>query len=79
MSGVVALIELEIDNVGAEASGMVFFQTAPKCVVMITVKTGGALLVEQGALYPALYRKARVCSRPSGAFPKTTAKQNTTV
>jgi hypothetical protein len=37
VSGVVALIEFEIDNVGSEASGMVFFQTAPKWVVMITV------------------------------------------
>ena len=41
--------------------------------------TGGALLVEQGALYPALFRlEARACSTASGASPTTTAAPSTT-
>ena len=42
--------------------------------------TGNALAIEQGALYPALYRlEHRGCSTPSGARPTTTARPSSIV
>ena len=42
--------------------------------------TGNALAIEQGALYPALYRlEHRGCSTPNGARPTTTARPSSIV
>ena len=49
-------------------------------LLRIEQMTGGALVVEQGALYPALFRLEHRGPRwtPSGACPTTTAARSTT-